>query len=118
MTATASPDITFPRLRIGVSSCLLGNAVRYDGNHKRQPWLIEQLGRYADFAPYCPEMAIGLGVPREPIQLYGDPDNPRVRLDLGYYQLWAYRDIDKALAEGDAPARVEQPKAAEKKPAG
>ena len=79
MTATASPDITFPRLRIGVSSCLLGNAVRYDGNHKRQPWLVEQLGRFADFVPYCPEMAIGLGVPREPIQLYGDPDNPRVR---------------------------------------
>jgi uncharacterized protein YbgA (DUF1722 family)/uncharacterized protein YbbK (DUF523 family) len=79
MAATASPDITFPRLRIGVSSCLLGNAVRYDGNHKRQPWLVEQLGRFADFVPYCPEMAIGLGVPREPIQLYGDPDNPRVR---------------------------------------
>jgi uncharacterized protein YbgA (DUF1722 family)/uncharacterized protein YbbK (DUF523 family) len=79
MSATAYTDIEFPRLSIGVSSCLLGNAVRYDGNHKRQPWLVEVLGRYAEFVPYCPEMAIGLGVPREPIQLYGDADNPRVR---------------------------------------
>ena len=79
MTTIGSIDIDFPRLSIGVSSCLLGNAVRYDGNHKRQPWLVEGLGRFADFVPYCPEMAIGLGVPREPIQLYGDPDTPRVR---------------------------------------
>ena len=79
MSATDPTAIEFPRLSLGVSSCLLDNAVRYDGNHKRQPWLVEGLGRYADFVPYCPEMAIGLGVPREPIQLYGDPDRPRVR---------------------------------------
>ena len=58
---------------------MLGNAVRYDGKHKRQPWLVEELGRFADFIPYCPEMAIGLGVPRDPIELHGDPAQPRAR---------------------------------------
>lgn len=58
---------------------MLGNAVRYDGKHKCQPWLVEELGRFADFIPYCPEMAIGLGVPRGPIELHGDPAQPRAR---------------------------------------
>lgn len=57
------------RIRIGVSSCLLGQAVRYDGGHKYNAGIAESLGRRFDLVPYCPEMAIGLGVPRRPIHL-------------------------------------------------
>lgn len=65
------------RVRIGISSCLLGERVRYDGNHKRQDYLIETWGRYVEFVPVCPEVGIGLGVPRPPIRLVGDRARPR-----------------------------------------
>ena len=61
--------MTDPRPRVGVSSCLLGQAVRFNGGHKRSRFLTDELGRYVDWAPYCPEMEIGLGTPREPIRL-------------------------------------------------
>lgn len=67
------------RIRIGISSCLLGESVRYDGGHKRDAYLVRTLGRYVEFVPVCPEMGIGLGVPRAPIQLVGRPDAPRAR---------------------------------------
>ncbi len=60
------------RITIGVSSCLLGNPVRYDGDHKRDPYLVDTLSAYFDFEAFCPETAIGLGVPRPPMQLYFD----------------------------------------------
>lgn len=63
-------------IRIGISSCLLGERVRYDGNHKHDHYISGTLGRIFDFVPYCPEVAIGLGVPREPIRLEGDPRAP------------------------------------------
>lgn len=56
-------------VRIGISSCLLGEAVRFDGQHKRDAYLCEVLGDWFEWVPQCPEMAIGLGVPREPIHL-------------------------------------------------
>lgn len=56
---------------IGISSCLLGQKVRYDGTAKRDRWIVEQLGRYVDYEPICPENAIGLGTPRPPIRLVG-----------------------------------------------
>jgi uncharacterized protein YbbK (DUF523 family) len=64
-------------IRIGISSCLLGERVRYDGGHKRDAYIIETLGRHFEFVPICPEVAIGLGVPRKPIKLVGDPRSPR-----------------------------------------
>ncbi len=67
------------RPQVAVSSCLLGNPVRYDGNHTRYNWLVDTLGRFVDFVPLCPEVAIGLGVPRNPVQLTGDPLQPRVQ---------------------------------------
>ena len=67
------------RPRLAVSSCLLGQAVRYDGRHKRHNWLVDTLGRCVDFEPLCPEVSIGLGIPREPVQLTGDPRHPCVR---------------------------------------
>ena len=57
------------RIRIGVSSCLLGQEVRYDGGHKRNTYITEGLSQYIDFVPFCPEIAIGMGVPRPPIRL-------------------------------------------------
>jgi uncharacterized protein YbbK (DUF523 family) len=57
------------KILLGVSSCLLGNEVRYDGGHKRDRYLTDTLSEYFDFTPYCPETAIGLGIPRPTIKL-------------------------------------------------
>jgi len=59
----------YGRPRVGVSSCLLGEEVRFNGGHKRSRFLTDELGPYVDWVPYCPEMEIGLGTPREPIRL-------------------------------------------------
>lgn len=63
-------------IRIGISACLLGQAVRYNGGHKRS-WLCESLAQAFEFVPVCPEVAIGLGIPRAPIHLIGHPLAPR-----------------------------------------
>lgn len=55
--------------RIGVSACLLGERVRYDAGHKRDAWLVDELGPRVEWVPVCPEVEIGLGTPREPIRL-------------------------------------------------
>ena len=67
-----------PQIRIGISSCLLGERVRFDGNHKRDSYIVGTLGDFFNFVPICPEVAIGLGTPREPIRLVGDPQRPQV----------------------------------------
>ena len=66
------------KIKLGISSCLLGNKVRYDGGHRLDPFITETLGRYVDFVPVCPEVECGLGVPREAMHLEGDPRNPRL----------------------------------------
>ncbi|MEW8505236.1 MAG: DUF523 and DUF1722 domain-containing protein [Candidatus Thiodiazotropha sp.] len=63
---------------IGVSACLLGHNVRYDGGHKRDRFITESLGNVVEFLPVCPEAAIGLGVPRPMIHLIGNPRHPRL----------------------------------------
>ena len=60
------PDEKIP---LGISSCLLGEEVRFDGGHKKNNYILETLGQYFSFRSFCPEMAIGLGVPRETIRL-------------------------------------------------
>ncbi|MBQ0797461.1 DUF523 and DUF1722 domain-containing protein [Zhongshania sp.] len=65
-------------IRIGISACLLGEQVRYDGGHKRLPFASDELARHFDFVKICPEQAIGMGVPRPTIRLVGDPDSPRL----------------------------------------
>ena len=65
------------RIPVGVSSCLLGDAVRHDGGHKRDAFVTRVLGRYFEYVAWCPEALAGLGVPRPPIRLAGDPDAPR-----------------------------------------
>jgi uncharacterized protein YbbK (DUF523 family) len=57
------------RPRVGVSSCLLGEEVRFNGGHKRYRFLTDELDPYVDWVPYCPEMEIGLGTPRDAIRL-------------------------------------------------
>ena len=64
--------------KIGVSACLLGHQVRFDGGHKRNQFLIGELEKHVEYVPVCPETAIGLGIPRPPIRLVGDLENPRV----------------------------------------
>ena len=56
-------------MRVGVSSCLLGRKVRYDGGHKRDDFTVDVLGPYIDFVPVCPEVELGLGTPRETLRL-------------------------------------------------
>jgi len=65
--------------RIGISSCLLGEKVRYDGGHKRSAFLVEDLAPFVRWVPVCPEVEIGLTVPRPPIGLYLTK-NDRIRL--------------------------------------
>jgi FdhD protein len=66
------------RVRIGISSCLLGDEVRFDGGHKRDASLLEALDPYVDWVPVCPEVELGLGVPREPVRLVSAPGGPRM----------------------------------------
>ena len=73
-TTRASSD---SRPVIAVSSCLLGQEVRFDGGHKKASWLVGPLAEFIDYRPICPEVAIGLGIPRPPIHLVGDADSPR-----------------------------------------
>ena len=57
------------RLKIGISSCLLGQEVRFDGGHKRDPFLTDTLGPQVEWVPVCPEVEMGLGTPRETLRL-------------------------------------------------
>lgn len=59
------------RIRLGISRCLLGEEVRYDGGHKRDRFLTDVLGRYVEWVPICPEVEAGLGTPREAMRLVG-----------------------------------------------
>ena len=69
---------TSTKIVIGISSCLLGQKVRFDGNHKEQRLITQQLANRFNFVATCPEMAIGLGVPRTPIHLKGDEETQRL----------------------------------------
>lgn len=70
MTSTSDSDPHDPKkIIIGISSCLLGNEVRFDGGHKRDTYITGTLGQYFEFLPICPEVAIGMSIPREPIRL-------------------------------------------------
>lgn len=65
-------------LTLGVSACLLGQAVRYDGGHKHDRYVTDLLGRYFRLLPVCPEVECGMPTPREPMRLEGDPAAPRL----------------------------------------
>lgn len=63
-------------VRIGISSCLLGEEVRFDGGHKRDAFLVQTLGPLVEWVMVCPEVEVGLGTPREAIRLVQDPQEP------------------------------------------
>jgi uncharacterized protein YbgA (DUF1722 family)/uncharacterized protein YbbK (DUF523 family) len=66
-----------PKIQIGISSCLLGENVRFDSGHKKNSYITGVLKDYFDFLPFCPEVEIGLGIPREPIRLVSVNDEIR-----------------------------------------
>ena len=65
--------------KLGISSCLLGSEVRYDGGHKHNTYVTGTLGQYFDFVPFCPEQGIGLPIPRPPIRLVAEPGQALIR---------------------------------------
>lgn len=66
------------KIKIGISSCLLGQEVRHDGGHKRNVYILNTLSRYFEFQPLCPETAIGMSIPRPPIRLIKENDEIRL----------------------------------------
>jgi uncharacterized protein YbgA (DUF1722 family)/uncharacterized protein YbbK (DUF523 family) len=65
-------------IKLGISACLMGENVRYDGGHQLDRFLTDTLGRYVKYVPVCPESECGLGIPRESMRLVGSPDSPRL----------------------------------------
>ncbi len=65
-------------IKIGISSCLLGNLVRYDGGHSHDRFLTQTLGMFCEYVPVCPEVECGMPIPRNSLRLEGDPENPRL----------------------------------------
>jgi uncharacterized protein YbgA (DUF1722 family)/uncharacterized protein YbbK (DUF523 family) len=66
------------KIKLGISTCLLGENVRYDGGHKLDRFLTDTLGQYVQYVPVCPEVECGLPIPRESMHLEGDPESPRL----------------------------------------
>jgi len=66
------------KIRLGISACLLGEKVRYDGGHKLDHFIRDTLGQWVEFIPVCPEVECGLPVPRDSMRLTGDPAAPRL----------------------------------------
>jgi uncharacterized protein YbgA (DUF1722 family)/uncharacterized protein YbbK (DUF523 family) len=66
------------KIRMGISKCLLGENVRYDGGHQHDRYLTDTLGNYFEYTPVCPEVEYGLPIPRESLRLVGKPENARL----------------------------------------
>ncbi len=75
----ANPSAPSDRPRIGVSSCLLGEKVRFDGGHKRDGFIADVLAPFVELVAVCPEVEVGMGVPREPVRLVVQGDLVRLR---------------------------------------
>ena len=94
------------RIKIGVSMCLLGEDVRWNGGHARARFITDILSEYVDFVPVCPEVEAGYPVPRETFRLVGDPDKPRLittktKVDhTEHMQHWARERVKKLAGEG------------------
>lgn len=96
---------TETKIRIGISSCLLGNPVRFDGGHKHDKYITNTLGNFFEFVPVCPEVECGLPVPRESMRLVGDPEAPRLITNKSGRDLteqmnnWARSRVDDLVDE-------------------
>jgi uncharacterized protein YbgA (DUF1722 family)/uncharacterized protein YbbK (DUF523 family) len=103
--------MTHERVRLGISACLLGEQVRFDGGHKRDPYLVETLGRFVDWVPVCPELEAGFGAPRESMRLVKTGTEIRLitnrsGLDQTEAMLAATRRRVEALADADLSGYV------------
>ncbi|WP_342663687.1 DUF523 and DUF1722 domain-containing protein [Desulfatirhabdium butyrativorans] len=93
------------KIRLGVSTCLLGRNVRYDGGHKHDPYLTKTLGVFVEYVPVCPEVECGMPIPRESLRLVGDIASPRlVTTKTGkdftsQMQQWARQRLDELETE-------------------
>jgi uncharacterized protein YbgA (DUF1722 family)/uncharacterized protein YbbK (DUF523 family) len=93
------------KIRIGISTCLLGEPVRFDGGHKLDRFIVQTLGQYFEFVPVCPEVEAGFGVPRESLRLVGDPERPRLVTTRSGRDLtepmesWARQRVEQLAAE-------------------
>jgi uncharacterized protein YbgA (DUF1722 family)/uncharacterized protein YbbK (DUF523 family) len=89
------------KIRVGISSCLLGHKVRYDGGHRLEPFIAGTLGKFVELVPVCPEVECGLSVPREAMRLLGEVDAPRlitIRTQIDYTDrmlTWARRRVSE-----------------------
>nr|WP_319490664.1 DUF523 and DUF1722 domain-containing protein [uncultured Desulfobacter sp.] len=77
-TQAANTQIDIPKIKIGASTCLLGEKVGYDGNHSHDRYLTQTLSLFVDYVPVCPEVECGMPIPRESVRLVGDPAAPRL----------------------------------------
>ncbi len=93
------------KIRLGISACLLGEKVRYDGGHKLDRFLKDTLGQYVEYVKVCPEVECGMPVPREALRLVGDPESPRLitvhsKKDCTEQMVsWAERRVSELEAE-------------------
>jgi uncharacterized protein YbgA (DUF1722 family)/uncharacterized protein YbbK (DUF523 family) len=93
------------KIRMGISKCLLGEKVRYDGGHQLDRYVTETLGQYFEYVPVCPEVEYGLPIPREAMRLVGDPAVPRlltIRSGIDHTDgmlEWAERKLGQLEAE-------------------
>jgi uncharacterized protein YbgA (DUF1722 family)/uncharacterized protein YbbK (DUF523 family) len=94
------------KIKLGISTCLLGENVRFDGGHKLDRFLTDTLGQYVEYVPVCPEVECGLPVPRESMHLEGDLDSPRLvtsrtKQDMTEKMVnWARRRVNELEQEG------------------
>lgn len=94
------------KIRVGISTCLLGEKVRYDGGHALDRYIRDTLGTFFEFVPVCPEQEAGLGVPREAMRLVGSPEAPRlvtIRSGIDHTELmtsWSARRTAELASEG------------------
>lgn len=92
-------------IRMGVSSCLLGNKVRFDGGHKHDRYITGTLGNYFEYVPVCPEVECGLSIPRESMRLVGKADSPRLVTNKSGTDLtdqmnqWAQKRVKELVKE-------------------
>jgi len=92
-------------IKLGISSCLLGEAVRWNGTHKLDRFLVDTLGKFVEYVPVCPEVECGFGTPREPFRLVGDLSSPRFvtsRTKIDYTERmteWAHKRVSELEKE-------------------
>ncbi len=101
-------ETSHPKINVGLSACLAGFKVRFDGQHKRSSLCLNELSDHFEFKTFCPEMAAGFGTPRPTMRLVGDPKNPtltytpdnkREQIDLSDRLIGGFKDEIPGFAD-------------------